>query len=90
MLRWSSSCLKAMDDDGLRQKARAAIETGKLPTCRPDRTWGGRGVGVPCAICDVPVRPDEMELEMEFVAGGNHLKVIHVHTKCFAAWERVR
>jgi len=27
-----------------------------------------------------------MELELEFVAAG-HPKVLHVHTKCFAAWE---
>jgi len=32
------------------------------------------------------VRRDDTELEIEFVAGG-HAKVLHVHTKCFAAWE---
>jgi len=77
----------SMDDDGLRQKARAAIRSGKLPTRRPDRTWGGRGSGTPCAICDLAVHRDEMELELEFVAAGRHAKVMHVHTKCFAAWE---
>jgi hypothetical protein len=76
-----------MDDVGLRQKARAAIQSGRLPTRRPDRTWGGRGSGVPCAICDLAVHRDEMELEIEFVAIGHHTKVVHVHTKCFAAWE---
>ena len=79
-----------MEGDGLRHKARLAIQSGRLPTCRPDRTWGGRGTGAPCAICDAPVRGDEMELEIEFVAAGNHLKVIQVHTKCFAAWELER
>ena len=77
----------SMDDDGLRQKARAAIQSGKLPTRRPDRTWGGRGSGVPCAICDLALCRDEMELEIEFVATGHYPKIIHVHTKCFAAWE---
>jgi hypothetical protein len=76
----------SMDDDGLRQKARAAIQSGRLPTRRPERTWGGRGSGAPCAICDVPVRRDDMELEIEFVA-GRHVTVLRVHTKCFAAWE---
>jgi len=32
------------------------------------------------------VRRDDTELEIEFAAGGR-VKVLHVHTKCFAAWE---
>ena len=31
------------DEAILREKARAAIAAGKLPTRRPDSTWGGRG-----------------------------------------------
>ena len=77
----------SMDDDGLRQKARAAIQSGKLPTRRPDRTWGGRGSGGPCAVCQLALRGDEMALEIEFVATGHYPKIIHMHTKCFAAWE---
>ena len=33
------------DEVLLRVRARAAIQDGKLPSRRPDRTWGGPGVG---------------------------------------------
>ncbi len=81
-----------MDEDSLREKARTAIQSGKLPSRRPDRTWGGRGIGLPCAICDVPVGHDQMELEIQFAADGRgpHLRAFHVHTRCFAAWELER
>jgi len=39
------------DETGLRAKAREAIRTGRLPSRRPDRTWGGPGVGVVCTVC---------------------------------------
>ena len=45
-----------MEEETLREKARAVIESGKLPSRTPDRTWGGPGVGASCAICDLPVR----------------------------------
>jgi hypothetical protein len=38
----------------LREKAREAIRSGKLPGRRPDRTWAGPGLGVACAICALP------------------------------------
>jgi len=78
-----------MDEDTLREKARTVIQKGKLPSRRPDRTWGGPGVGAPCAVCDVPVRPTEMEFEIQFARDGDNpgLDKYHVHIRCFAAWE---
>jgi integrase len=38
------------DEAILREKARDAVRSGKLPARRPDRTWGGPGVGAPCTI----------------------------------------
>jgi hypothetical protein len=35
------------DEPRLREQAREAIEKGKLPARRPDRAWGGPGVGAP-------------------------------------------
>jgi hypothetical protein len=49
------------DEKILRDKARAAVRDGKLPSRRPDRTWGGPGVGATCSVCDLPVERDEME-----------------------------
>jgi hypothetical protein len=47
------------DEGTLREKAREVFQAGKLPNRRPDRTWGGPGVGADCTICRVPVQRDE-------------------------------
>ena len=77
------------DESGLREKARAAVRNGKIPSRTPDRTWGGPGVGAMCAICDLPVERTEMEFEIQFARDGDNpgLDKFHVHIRCFAAWE---
>ena len=77
------------DEPILRERARAAIQNGKLPAHTPDRTWGGPGVGAECAVCERPVKRDELEFEIQFAhAGANPgLDKFHVHIRCFAAWE---
>ena len=80
------------DEAILRQHAREALQTGRLPRRQPDRTWGGPGVGAPCAVCNQPVSRDEMEFEIQFEHGGATpgLDKFHVHLRCFAAWEMER
>jgi len=56
------------DEPLLREKARAAIRAGKLPSRRPDRTWGGPGIGEPCTICGEPIRRDQLEFEIQLHA----------------------
>jgi hypothetical protein len=77
------------DEAILREKARVAVQNGKLPARRPDRTWGGPGVGASCTICELPVGREEMEFEIQFEhdypAPG--LDKFHIHVRCFAAWE---
>jgi hypothetical protein len=77
------------DEAILREKARAAVQAGKLPARRPDRTWGGPGVGAPGTICQLPVGRDEMEFEIQFAHDGSAagLDKFHLHVRCFAAWE---
>ena len=77
------------DERVLREKARAAVEGGKLPRRRPDRTWGGPGVGAACAVCDEPVTSSQSEFEIQFARDGNNpgLDRFHFHIRCFAAWE---
>jgi hypothetical protein len=77
-----------LDDPILREKARAAVQSGRLPARSPDRTWGGYGVGVKCAICELPVTKQEAEFEIEY-GEGHHpgIDTFHVHVRCFAAWE---
>jgi hypothetical protein len=80
------------DEPILRAKAREVIRTGKLPNRRPDRTWGGPGVGASCTICGEPVTKDQLEFEIEFSRDGNNpgLDKFHLHIRCFAAWELER
>ncbi len=77
------------DESTLRQKARAAIQSGKLPGRRPERMWGGKGSGAECAICGHPVKPDEVEFELQFPTNGAGpgLGAWRAHVRCFAAWE---
>lgn len=77
------------DEVELRAKARATVENGKLPARRPDRTWGGPGVGAECSICGQPVTKDQMEFEIQFARDEDNpgLDKFHVHVRCFAAWE---
>jgi hypothetical protein len=77
------------DEKMLREKARAVVQAGKLPSRRPDRTWGGAGVGAPCSVCELLITKDEMEFQIEFARDGGNPGVdkFHVHIGCFAAWE---
>ena len=50
----------------LREKARDAILSGRLPAAKPSRTVYGHSAGATCAVCGDPVRRAEMEFELEF------------------------
>ena len=80
------------DEAILREKARAAVRAGKLPSRRPDRTWGGPGVGANCSVCEKPVTKGEMEFEIQFAHDGGNpgLDKYHVHVRRSAMWELER
>jgi hypothetical protein len=77
------------DEKILREKAREAVQSGKLPSRGPDRMWGGPGVGAECAVCGLLGTKDEMAFEIEFAHDGDNpgLDKYQVHIRCFAAWE---
>jgi hypothetical protein len=81
-----------MNEKELREKARAAVQNGKLPRRSPDRTWGGPGVGAECPVCGLPVQDDELEFEIQFRRDGTNpgLDKFHIHARCFAVWELER
>jgi hypothetical protein len=62
-----------VNEESVREKARDALRSGKLPRRNPDRTWGGLGVGAMCTICDLPMRRDEMEFEIQFARDDSNL-----------------
>jgi hypothetical protein len=77
------------DESLIREKAREAVRSGKLPPREADRTWGGPGVGALCAVCGLPVTKDQLEFEIQFAHDGDSpgLDKFHVNVRCFAAWE---
>ena len=77
------------DEPRLREQAKAVIQSGKLPSRSPDRTWGGPGVGAPCSVCERPVTKEEMEFEIQFARDSDNpeLDKFHVHIRWYAAWE---
>jgi len=77
------------DEPVLREKAREAIRSGRLPIHPPHRTFGGPGRDLPCALCGVVLTREETEFEIEFGRAGGKpaFERYHLHQRCFAAWE---
>jgi hypothetical protein len=76
------------DEPLLREKAREALRSGKLPTAQASHTYGGRASGTTtCAVCWQTIARDETELDAEFDRSGMSPDVYHFHPRCFAAWE---
>lgn len=91
--RWGRKTVGGIGDEAvLRNKARMAMQSGRLPSCSPEQTWGGPGAGDRCAVCDQPVTRDQIELELRFPPqpGGRAIGTSHLHIECFSAWERER
>ena len=82
--------------DTVLRQVREAIETGKFPKRDPrsvtGRVLAGWGSEGDCSLCGKPLKPLEMELELEFgpVKGGGHATTHRVHPQCYAAWQLER
>lgn len=74
------------DDTVLRQRAREAIDRGRLPARAPDQLWGGPGTRAECAVCGILTRYEEVELEIEFAEGTAEGTYV-VHPRCFTFLE---
>ena len=78
------------DEDVLRARARAALRAGRLPNERPERIWGGPGMGERCAVCAERIERQQAEFELQFGKASGEMPAVgthHVHVRCFAAWE---
>jgi hypothetical protein len=60
-----------------------------MPSRTPDRTYGGPGSRVTCAVCGELITPDQAEIEIEFRRQGtpSDLDRYFLHPRCMAAWE---
>jgi hypothetical protein len=75
----------------LHVRAIERIRSGGLPTNGPTRSYAGRGTSITCALCDAPILPSEIEVELEFLgpdAAG--AKIIRFHSKCESIWNEER
>jgi hypothetical protein len=78
------------DEPTLQEQAREAIRSGQMPGVLPSRAFGSPGSGNPCAVCGDPVKPGQMQIELEFrrlLGAERGLSNYHLHVRCFAAWE---
>src|SRR5262249_2065128 len=71
-------------------RAHEAIRSGKLPSRPADRIVERHGwSGLPCPVCGVPVKRDEVDVEIHFRRHDSTLGLdsYQLHPQCFAAWE---
>jgi len=90
-VRNETGTIRVSLDDGqtLRAKAREKLESGTLPVDDHVRVWGGRGANQPCALCDIPISPDDIEYELE-LRRRSELHTYRFHRRCLAIWELER
>jgi hypothetical protein len=80
-----------MDEAAIRELACRIIQREGIPNRPPDRLWGGYGTGLPCAICGLALRSDEIEFEIEFFDSTRLSPLLyHLHDQCFSVWELER
>ena len=70
----------------LERRAHDRIAEGRLPCPTHYRTWGGGGSRQPCALCDVTIRIDEVEYEIE-TRNASGVRVYRFHFLCHGAWQ---
>ena len=80
------------DQFNLREKAREAIRSRKLPSRPPDGAFGGPAVGESCAVCGNTIPKDQIEFEIECnrARASQGPYDTPFPPRCFAAWELVR
>lgn len=66
------------------------MDKGLLPRTKAVRTWGGRGSGLNCSLCDAPILATEPEMELEFDGSENGRATIRFHLQCHSIWDSER
>ena len=90
----SCTSVRSMPDErSLRDTAREAIRTGRLPARPPSRTLAGPGSGEACVLCGETIGHDQMEVELEYARrAGDTIDIERhrLHPPCCIAWESAR
>jgi hypothetical protein len=77
--------MAAMSDARLTEIARRRIRDGSLPAREPAETWGGRGSGAVCALCEKTIEEHQFEYEVETSVRGA-VQTLRFHVACESAW----
>jgi hypothetical protein len=77
--------LAAQSEARLRRVASERIKQHLLPAGTEVRLWGGPGAGELCALCGEPVRPEQIEYEVDEQRNGA-TRTFHLHVPCYALW----
>lgn len=71
----------------LRRLAREKIESEKLPCAEHPSTWGGKGRGSACSLCEESITNEQFEFEVEIVAPACPAPaILSFHLSCHGAW----
>ena len=68
-----------MDEADILRIVRAKLDAGALRLCGARRTWGRRGTGMVCAICDGKITQETAEVES---AGADDVARFY-HVTCY-------
>lgn len=71
-----------MDDVELHRRARECLASATQPLYH----FVAAGSGERCALCDLPIDPNELEDEMHFAEAGA-VRVVKLHAACTDIWE---
>jgi hypothetical protein len=75
------------DENALREVVRQRVAQGRLPCKQQDHTWAGKGTGLDCVVCALPISSQQVEYELQFGTEAP-LIVVRMHRPCLTAWER--
>jgi hypothetical protein len=76
-----------MDRPSLRDVIRRKLDDGALPTKPPNKMYAGHGSGTTCGACGDPIRPDQVEYELNY---PDETRTFRLHLSCAGLWEAVR
>ena len=77
--------MAATSEIRLTEMARRRIREGVLPAREPAESWGGRGSGGMCDLCDKTIEEHQFEYEVETSLRGA-VRTFRFHVACESAW----
>jgi hypothetical protein len=72
----------------IREVVRAKLESGELPSAKPEKSWAGKGTDRPCAACGMVITPEDVEYELDL--GAAPTVTLRFHQSCLTVWDELR